>query len=429
MPVKILVGAQWGDEGKGKVTDILARTADVCVRAQGGNNAGHTIEFGGNVFKLHLVPAGIFNEGTTCIIGAGVVIDPKVLLAEIDELKSKGISADNLFADLRCHLIMPYHILLDELSENSKGDFEIGTTKKGIGPVFADKVKRVGIRVLDLLNEAKFVKKVRENVAQTNKIIAHVYGGNPVNADEIIDEYLGFADRFRPHAVDTVPLLHNSIKANKKILIEGAQGTLLDLNYGTYPFVTSSHPIAGGACIGCGIGPLAVSECIGISKAYTTRVGKGPFPTELTGKIGNFIRENGHEYGSTTGRPRRCGWFDAVVVRFSARVNGLTSIALNKVDTLTGIEKLKICSGYKLHGVVTRDFPTSIEELAECEPVYEEFDGWTDDVSDVAKFEDLPANAKKYVKRIEELCETNVSMIGVGPDRTQNIKFFKGFHS
>lgn len=421
MPTKVVVGAQWGDEGKGKTIDILASKAEVVVRTQGGNNAGHTIEANGETYKLQLMPSGILNPKTLCIIGNGVVVDPKVLLGEIDGMTSRGINTDNLMIDARAHVIMPYHIELDGLSEAARGKSDIGTTKKGIGPTYMDKAERSGIRMCDLIKREIFEAKVRENLVIKNKIIELVYGGTPCDADAIIKEYNGYADRLRKYVRDTAPILYKKVKEGAEVLFEGAQGTLLDINMGTYPYVTSSHPISGGVCTGSGIGPTMIDECIGIAKGYTTRVGNGPFPTELHDAIGDEIRNKGHEFGTVTGRARRCGWFDAVIVRYAARVNGLTSLVLNKIDPLGGLDKLKICVAYCKDGELTYDFPPTLEELALCEPVYEEMDGWSEDISNIREFDKLPENCQKYIKRIEELCDVRIATIGVGPDREQNI--------
>lgn len=421
MPTKVVIGAQWGDEGKGKITDILAGEADVVVRSSGGNNAGHTVEADGVQYKLHLMPSGIINKGTLCLIGNGVVVDPKVLIGEIDMLTEKGIDVSGLRIDLRAHVIMPYHRELDSLAEEAKGADKIGTTKSGIGPCYMDKAERIGIRICDLMNTELFRKKARANIEHKNKIITLIYGGETLDADKIIDEYLGYADRLRKYTADTSVLLYKAVKENKNVLFEGAQGTLLDLDLGTYPFVTSSHPISGGVCTGAGIGPTLIDECIGIAKAYTTRVGKGPFPTELFDEYGDLIRNKGNEFGTTTGRPRRTGWFDAVIVKFAVRTSSLTSIAINKIDTLSDIGTLKICVGYNKNGEFTDEFPPSLEELELCEPVYEEMPGWEGDISSCKSYDELPENAKKYIERIEQLIGCKVSMVGVGPERTQNL--------
>ena len=421
MPTKVVIGAQWGDEGKGKTIDILASKADVVVRTSGGNNAGHTIEADGVTYKLHLMPSGILNPTTLNIIGTGVVVDPKVLLEEIDGMESKGISTKNLKIDARAHVIMPYHIELDGLSESARGKGDIGTTKKGIGPCYMDKAERSGIRMCDLINPEKFATVVTENLKIKNKIIELVYGGTPLDPDAVIKEYSGYAKRLAPYVADTTPVLYESIKAGKNVLFEGAQGILLDIDLGTYPFVTSSHPISGGVCVGSGIGPTMIDECIGVLKGYTTRVGNGPFPTELDDEIGEAIRQKGHEFGTTTGRPRRTGWFDVVIAKYAVRTSSLTSIVLNKIDPLGGLDKIKLCVAYNKNGEITTDFPPTLEELAECVPVYEEMDGWKEDISNIKKFEDLPEAAKKYILRIEELCDCRISSIGVGPGRDQNI--------
>ena len=421
MATKVVIGAQWGDEGKGKIIDILAQQSEVVVRSQGGNNAGHTVEANGQQYKLHLMPSGILNSETLCIIANGVVIDPKVLLGEIDGIHEKGLSTDNLKIDARAHVIFPYHRELDGLSEAARGKGDIGTTKKGIGPAYMDKAERSGIRMCDLLNKEVCRERLFANGEAKNDIIQKIYGGKGFDAEAIFEEYLGYADRLRKYVTDTTVLLYNAIKAGKSVLFEGAQGTLLDLDLGTYPYVTSSHPVSGGVCIGSGIGPTMIGECIGVVKAYTTRVGKGPFPTELNDAVGEQIREKGFEYGTTTGRARRCGWFDAVIVRYGVRTSGLTSLVVNKIDTLGGLDKVKICVGYQKGNEVIREFPPSLEELALCEPIYEEMDGWEDNISNIRNYEELPENAKKYIARIEELCDCKVGMVGVGPGREQNI--------
>lgn len=421
MSTKVVIGAQWGDEGKGKTIDILAGKSDVVVRTSGGNNAGHTIEADGVTYKLHIMPSGILNPRTLNIIGMGVVIDPKVLIEEIDGMESQGISTKNLKIDSRAHVIMPYHIELDGLSEKARGKGDIGTTKKGIGPCYMDKTERSGIRMCDMINPEKFSTMVRENLKIKNKIIELVYGGTPFDADAVIAEYSAYAKRLAPYVADTTPILYDSIKSGKEVLFEGAQGILLDIDLGTYPYVTSSHPISGGVCVGSGIGPKDIDECIGILKGYTTRVGNGPFPTELNDEVGEQIRQNGHEFGTTTGRPRRTGWFDAVIAKYAVRTNSLTSIVLNKIDPLGNIGKIKICTAYEKNGQIITDFPPTLEELAECKPIYEELDGWTEDISNIKDFKLLPIAAQRYVRRIEELCGCKIASIGVGPGRDQNI--------
>lgn len=421
MPTKVVIGAQWGDEGKGKTIDIYAGKADVVVRTSGGNNAGHTLEVDGATYKLHVMPSGILYPNTLNIIGAGVVVDPKVLLEEIDGFESKGISTKNLKIDARAHVIMPYHIELDGLSEKARGKGDIGTTKKGIGPCYMDKTERSGIRMSDLIDEDKFAAKVRENMKIKNKIIEFVYDGTPMDPEAIIKEYSEYAKRLKPYVTDTIPILYNAIDEGKEVLFEGAQGILLDIDIGTYPYVTSSHPISGGVCVGSGIGPKMIDECIGVLKGYTTRVGNGPFPTELHDEVGEAIRQKGHEFGTTTGRPRRTGWFDAVIARYAVRTSSLSGVVFNKIDPLGGIGKIKLCVAYRKDGELTYDFPPTLEELAKCEPVYEEMDGWDEDISDIKEFDKLPEAAKKYILRVEELIGCKIISIGVGPGRDQNI--------
>ncbi|SHH31106.1 adenylosuccinate synthase [Tepidibacter thalassicus] len=421
MSTVAIIGSQWGDEGKGKVIDYLARKADVVVRGQGGNNAGHTLVVGDKKYALHLIPSGILNPETINIIGNGVVFDPKGFLEEINMLKRDNISTKNIKISDRAHVIFPYHKKLDELAELSRGKNKIGTTKKGIGPCYMDKTERTGIRICDLIDEEIFKIKLKEQIDKKNEIIEKIYGEKGFKFDEIYEEYVEYSKQIKEYVDDTSVILYNAIKEGKKVLFEGAQGTLLDLDLGTYPYVTSSHPTSGGFCVGSGIGPNMIKDVLGIVKAYTTRVGKGPFVTELFDEIGDRIRKNGNEFGTTTGRPRRCGWFDSVIVRYAARVNGLTCISLMLLDVLTGFEKVKICTGYKLGDKVIKEFPASLEVLEKCEPIYEELDGWTEDISDATKFEDLPENAQKYVKRIEELVGVDVQIISVGPKRTQTI--------
>ena len=421
MSTKVIIGAQWGDEGKAKIIDILSEEAEVVIRSQGGNNAGHTVVVDNKKYKFHLIPSGILYPGTQCIVANGVVIDPQGMLEEVDGLLEEGISIDNLRISERAHLVMPYHKVLDGIKEAARGEGDIGTTKKGIGPCYMDKAERSGIRVCDLMNEELFAKKVRENVIIKNKIIKYVYDQDiQLDAEEIIADYRKYADRLAPYITDTTVLAHQAVSSGKKVLFEGAQGTLLDIDLGTYPYVTSSHPVTGGVCVGSGIGPTAIDECIGVMKGYVTRVGKGPFPTELFDEIGKQIQDVGHEYGSTTGRPRRCGWFDAVIGEFAVRTSGLTSIALNKIDVLSDIETIKICVAYKKNGEITKHFPASLEELAKCEPVYEDMPGWGP-IDHIRTYAELPETAKAFVRRVEELCGAKVTMVGVGPNRDQNI--------
>ena len=423
MPANIVVGTQWGDEGKGKIIDIIASRADVVVRSQGGNNAGHTVVNDGQTYKLHLIPSGILYKNTACLIGAGVVLDPKDFLSEIDDLSSRGISFDNLKIDPRAHVVMPWHITLDGLSEKFRGNSDIGTTKRGIGPCYMDKYERCGIRVYDLVHPEVFAEKVRMTGKLKNKIITEVYGGEPHDIEAIIKEYTEYGKRLAKYVDDVSVIVYEAAKANKTIMFEGAQATLLDIDFGTYPYVTSSHPLSAGVCVGTGVGPMIISNIIGVAKAYTTRVGKGPFPTELNDEIGETIRNKGGEFGTTTGRPRRTGWFDAVIVRHSVRVNGLSSLAINKLDTLGGIGDLKVCVAYKKpDGTVIENFPAALEELADCVPVYETLKCFDDDVSSCRSFDELPEACKKYIERLEELCDCHISMVGVGPDREQIIE-------
>lgn len=422
METVVVVGTQWGDEGKGKITDYLAEKAEVIARYQGGNNAGHTICIGDKKYKLHIVPSGIFYADKKCIIGNGVVIDPKVLIAELKYLHDEGFTTDNLYISDRAHLIMPYHIKIDEMEELRKGDNKIGTTKKGIGPAYMDKVARTGIRVADLLDEEIFREKLERNLGEKNHLLEKVYETEGFDQEEILQAYLGYAEVLRNYVTDTSVVLNDTIDMGKKVLFEGAQGVMLDIDQGTYPFVTSSNPVAGGVCIGSGVGPTKISQVIGVAKAYTTRVGDGPFPTEQNNPIGDRIREIGKEYGTTTGRPRRVGWFDSVVLRHSRRVSGITGLSLNSIDVLTGLDTVKICKAYRYKDQVITSYPASLKALAECEPVYEELPGWNEDITNVRSFEELPVNAQNYLRKIEELVQIPVAIFSVGPNRTQTIQ-------
>ncbi len=424
MSAFIVLGAQWGDEGKGKMTDYLAEEAQVVVRYQGGNNAGHTVEVGDRQYKLHLIPSGILYDDKVNVIGNGVVVDPKALFEEIDYLENEGvkITPEKLIISDRAHLIMPYHKVLDKVKEKARGKNDIGTTGKGIGPCYTDKFERCGIRVCDLMHEDIFEAKLRENVETKNLYLTKVYGEEALDVEAILKEFNEYAKKIKPFVKDTSVEVYNSIKAGKDVLFEGAQGMLLDIDYGTYPYVTSSNTTAGGVSNGVGIGPNQITNAVGIAKAYTTRVGKGPFPTELLNETGDWIREKGHEYGVTTGRSRRCGWLDLVIVKSATRVSGLTSLAVTKIDTLAGLDKIKVCVGYKFNGEIIDYFPASLEDLAKCEPVYEEFDGWDESVADARSYDELPENAKKYLKRIEEFTETKVSIVSVGPKRDQTMR-------
>ncbi|MCA1020524.1 adenylosuccinate synthase [Halobacillus litoralis] len=415
----VVVGTQWGDEGKGKITDFLSQNAEVVARYQGGNNAGHTIKFDGITYKLHLIPSGIFFDDKICVLGNGMVIDPKALLEELKYLHDKGVSTDNLRISNRAHVILPYHLKLDELQEEEKGDNKIGTTKKGIGPAYMDKAARTGIRIADLMDKESFREKLEQNLAEKNRLFEKVYETEPFTVDEILDEYYEYGQKIASYVCDTSVVLNDNLDDGRRVLFEGAQGVMLDIDQGTYPFVTSSNPIAGGVTIGSGVGPSKIKHVVGVSKAYTTRVGDGPFPTELEDETGDQIREVGREYGTTTGRPRRVGWFDSVVVRHARRVSGITDLSLNSIDVLTGIETLKICTAYKYKGEVIEEFPASLKVLAECEPVYEEMPGWTEDITGAESLSDLPANARHYIERVSQLTGIPLSVFSVGPDRSQ----------
>ena len=420
MPSKVVVGVQWGDEGKGKIIDILASRADVVVRSQGGNNAGHTVKSGGEVYKLHLIPSGILYKGTKCYIGCGVVIDPQDILKEIDGLTERGVSVENLRIDPRAHVIMPWHRKLDGLSEKALGSNQIGTTGRGIGPCYMDKYEHPGIRIYDLIHPELFEKKAKAVGALKNKIITRIYDGEALDVDAIIAEYNEYGRRLAPFVDDVSVLTYNALKENKEVLFEGAQATLLDIDVGTYPFVTSSHPLAGGVTVGSGVGPTVIDEVIGVAKAYTTRVGAGPFPTELFDELGDTIRNRGNEFGTTTGRPRRTGWFDAVILRHAVRANGLTALAINKFDTLSDIGNLKVCVAYKRpDGSLMKEYPCDINELEGCEPVYEELPGFTGDLSVCKSYDELPETCKNYISFLEELCGCPIKMVGIGPDRSQ----------
>ena len=424
MSAFIVLGAQWGDEGKGKMTDYLAEEADVVVRFQGGNNAGHTVEVGDRQYKLHLIPSGILYDNKLNVIGNGVVVDPKALFEEIGYLEKEGVKVtpEKLIISDRAHLIMPYHRVLDILKEKARGKNDIGTTGKGIGPCYTDKFERCGIRVCDLLHEDVFEEKLRENIKMKNEYITKVLGGEALDAEEILVQYKQYAEKIGPFVKDTSVKFYDPIKTDTALLFEGAQGMLLDIDHGTYPYVTSSNTTAGGVSNGIGVGPNMITNAVGITKAYTTRVGKGPFPTELENETGEWIRTKGHEYGVTTGRSRRCGWLDLVIVKSAVRVSGLTSLAVTKIDTLAGLDKLKVCVGYKFNGEIIDYFPASLEDLAKCEPVYEEFDGWDDSVADARSYDEIPENAKKYLERISEFTGTRISIVSVGPKRDQTMR-------
>ncbi|WP_288531310.1 adenylosuccinate synthase [uncultured Secundilactobacillus sp.] len=414
----VVVGSQWGDEGKGKITDFLSHDADVVARYQGGDNAGHTIVFKGETYKLHLIPSGIFYSDKLSVIGNGVVLNPKSLVAELDYLHERNVPTDNLRISNRAHVILPYHILIDQLQEKAKEN-KIGTTNKGIGPAYMDKAERIGIRMADLLDKAVFEEKLRENLAEKNRLISKMYDHAPLAFDDIFEAYYNYGQTLKRYVTDTSVVINDALDAHKHVLFEGAQGVMLDIDHGTYPFVTSSNPVAGGVTIGSGVGPSRINEVIGVCKAYTSRVGDGPFPTELNNETGDYIREAGHEYGTVTKRPRRIGWFDSVVMRHAKRVSGLTHLSLNLLDVLTGLKTLKIATAYELNGETIYHYPASISEINACKPVYEEMPGWDEDITGIKKFEDLPINAQNYVNRLSELVGVDIATFSVGPDRDQ----------
>lgn len=420
MSATVVVGTQWGDEGKGKVTDFIAEKADVVVRSQGGNNAGHTVVVDDKIYKLHLIPSGILYANKPCLIGNGVVIDPSVLLNEIAYLRGEGISVEQLRISDRAHLIMPYHRLLDGLDEDRRGTQKIGTTRRGIGPAYVDKNARIGIRMVDLLDEAEFRERLQQNLEQKNHLLEKVYGEKPFSLEDIFQEYRAYAEELRPFVTDTSVLIDEAVKQKKNVLFEGAQGTLLDVDFGTYPYVTSSHPVSGGVSIGAGIGPTRLNQVIGVLKAYTSRVGDGPFPTELHDDVGETIRKQGKEYGTTTGRPRRVGWLDLVMLRYSIRVNGIDGLAVNSVDVLAGLPYVRLAVGYRYRGEILKEFPASLKILAECEPIFEEFEGWGSfpEANTRAK---LPQSAQKYLARIEELTETPIAILSFGRERAKTL--------
>jgi adenylosuccinate synthase len=416
-----VVGAQWGDEGKGKIIDMLAQQAKLVVRYSGGDNAGHTVINDQGEFKLHLIPSGIFYPHTTCLITNGVVINPAVLLGEMDDLDQRGVDISRLFISDRAHLIMPYHVLLDGLEEEALGGQALGTTRKGVGPAFTDKAARLGIRAGDLLNKATFLSRLRLVLERKNRVITGAYGALALSLEEIYTTYCLYAERLAPHIRETTSMIDTAITNKDLILLEGAQGALLDPDFGTYPYTTSSSPLAGGACTGAGISPLHIRHILAVFKAYSTRVGGGPMPTELHDEVGESIRQIAHEFGTTTGRPRRCGWFDGVAARFSSRINGFTGIALTRLDVLDNFAKIKICTAYKLNGKTVNEMPGQVADLEKCEPLYEEIDGWMTPTGDIREYRLLPGAARRYIKRLEELCACPVKVVSVGPRREQTI--------
>ena len=421
MSAVVIVGAQWGDEGKGKATDLLGPRADYVVKPNGGNNAGHTVVVNGQKFELKLLPAGILSENATPVIGNGVVVNPEALFSEIEGLQARGADTSKLKISANAHLVAPYHQTMDKVTERFLGKRAIGTTGRGIGPAYMDKVGRLGIRMQDILDESILRQKVEGALRQKNQLLVKVYNRRHVEVDEIVDYFMSYAERLKPMIVDTTQLLNKALDEGKTLLMEGGQATFLDVDHGTYPFVTSSNPTAGGACVGSGVGPTRISRVIGIQKAYTTRVGAGPFPTELFDKMGDFLRTTGGEFGVNTGRPRRCGWYDAVLARQAVRINGFTDLFITKLDVLTGLEKVPVCVAYEVDGVRFDEIPMTQTDFHHAKPIYEYFDGWNESVSDAKTLDELPENARKYVHKLEELSGCRISAIGVGPDRDQTI--------
>jgi adenylosuccinate synthase len=417
----VVIGAQWGDEGKGKITDLLSRSADVVVRYQGGVNAGHTVVVKDQTFKLHLIPSGILYPDTECVIGSGTVIDPKALIEELDKLEELNVSSKNLFISCAAHVTMPYHRLIDQAAEDRRGAEKIGTTKRGIGPTYADKSERIGIRIIDLMDHATLREKLEWTIQYKNGVLESLYGLPPLDPAAVMDEYILYAERLRPHIIDSSLHVYKAIQQRKNVLFEGAQGTLLDLDHGTYPYVTSSNPVAGGACIGTGIGPTVIDRVIGVAKAYTTRVGEGPFPTELKGEVGEHLGDRGAEFGTTTGRRRRCGWFDAVIGRYAVRINGLDCLAITKLDVLDEVDEIKVCVAYELDGERCEELPGSAYAFARCQPIYETLPGWKQSTDHCRSLEDLPKAALDYLKFLAELMEVPIAIVSLGASRDQTI--------
>ena len=417
----VVIGAQWGDEGKGKITDLLSRSADVVVRYQGGVNAGHTVVVNDQTFKLHLIPSGILSPNTDCIIGSGTVIDPEVLIDELDTIEKLNVSTKNLYISESAHVTMPYHRLIDQAEEERRGELKIGTTGRGIGPTYADKSERTGIRILDLMDPESMEEQISWAVSQKNEVLGKLYGRPPLEAKDVIAQYQVFADRLRPHVVNCSLKIYDATHKKRNILFEGAQGTLLDLDHGTYPYVTSSNPVAGGACVGAGVGPTMIDRVIGVAKAYTTRVGEGPFPTELTEGIGQILGDRGAEFGTTTGRQRRCGWFDAVIGRYAVRINGMDCMAITKLDVLDTLDEIQVCVAYDMDGQECRDFPTNARQLARCKPIYKTMPGWNRSTEDCRNLEDLPKEALNYLEFLANLMDVPIAIVSLGADRDQTI--------
>ena len=421
MSAVVITGTQWGDEGKGKIVDYLAARADVVVRFQGGSNAGHTVTVNGEEYKLRLMPSGILYPKTTCVIGNGVVLDPQVILDEMDAMSARGIDVSTVKISNRAHVVMPYHKLFDELNEALRGSNKIGTTKRGIGPCYIDKDDRIGIRVCDLIDGEEFASKLKSILPLKNRILERVYDHAPLDFDQIVEEYNGYAQRLAPYVCDTISLLNDELDAGKKILFEGAQATMLDIDYGTYPYVTASHPISGGVSVGAGVAPKRIDRVVGVVKAYCTRVGEGPFPTEQLNAIGDQLRECGHEFGTVTGRPRRTGWLDACVVRYAGQLSGIDYMAVTRLDILDTFDEIKMCVGYKLDGKMLNEIPASLKVLARVEPVYETFEGWRTPISAIRSYDELPSAAKKYLERMAEVTGIGLGIVSVGPNRDQTI--------
>ena len=417
----VVIGAQWGDEGKGKITDLLSKSADVVVRYQGGVNAGHTVVVKGQTFKLHLIPSGILYPDTDCIIGCGTVIDPELLIKELDQLQALKIPTGNLLISQTAHVTMPYHRIIDEASEKQRGNHKIGTTGRGIGPTYADKSERTGIRVQDLMDSDTLRSQLHWTINYKNVILEKLYNLPPLDPEKVIEEYLGYAERLRQYVVDTSLFIYDAIQRRRNILFEGAQGTLLDLDHGTYPYVTSSNPVAGGACVGTGVGPTMIDRVIGVAKAYTTRVGEGPFPTELNGKMGELLCDRGAEFGTTTGRKRRCGWFDALIGRYAVRINGLDCLAITKLDVLDELEEINVCVAYEIDGKQIEEFPSSARQFAHCKPIYKTLPGWQQSTAECRTLDDLPKNALNYLKFLAELMEVPIAIVSLGASRDQTI--------
>ncbi len=421
MSTVVVTGTQWGDEGKGKIVDYLASQSDIVVRYQGGSNAGHTVSVDGKEFKLRLMPSGILYKDKVCVIGDGVVFDPEVLLAEIEQMRSEGVEIADYRISTRAHVVMPYHRLMDGLEEQSRGKGKIGTTKRGIGPCYMDRDRRIGIRMCDLIDEDVFAQKLKDVLQIKNDELKKLYGQEPLDYKAIIDEYTAYAQKLAPYVIDTPSYLNRALKEGKKILCEGAQATMLDIDYGTYPYVTASHPIAGGVCVGAGIGPKNIKSTVGVVKAYCTRVGEGPFPTEQLNEIGDKLRNVGHEFGTVTGRPRRTGWLDACVVKYAGYLGSLDYLAITRLDILDCFDEIKMCVAYKYKGKIIDEMPASLRIFGEVEPVYETFKGWKTDITKIRQYEDLPANAKKYLERLAEVTDVKLGFVSVGPNRDQTI--------